>query len=135
MRNADGSKAEQVQSDLKTKQTPRRLRRFHWGGSKGGHCRRKTGQPDWFRAMKFEGQRRRMLSKLPVSELAKHGICSVKQANNLQEAGFTTVWAVVSAKYDELLRVPTFGPKSLAKLWQDAKIKGRLSMNWNPNGG
>lgn len=95
-----------------------------------GRAGRRTGQPEWFVRMKWDAQRRKYLKSLPTTELVKHGVCTAKQANNLQEAGFATVWDVVDAKYGALLKVPTFGPKTLAKLKQDAKIKVQLDMNW-----
>lgn len=123
---------EQLQSEKK--QLSRRLRRakFHWGGSKGQARRKKTGQPEWFRQMKWETERRKILSKLPVSELVTHGICTKSQAKALEEAELRTVWAVVNATYEQMRAVRGFGPATLAKLYQDAKIKGQLNMNWKP---
>lgn len=95
-----------------------------------GRAPRRTGQPEWFQRMKWEAERKRLLSKLPVSEFVRFGICSAKQAESLREAGFKTVWDVVGAEYKHLLKVPTFGPKTLAKFRQDAKIKGQLDMLW-----
>jgi len=125
--------AETANVNPKTQSMNRRARRIllqhrHVRGT--GRPSGKTGQPDWSRRMKWESERKRLLTKLPVSELAVHGICSAKQATALYEAGFKTVYAVASATYEGLLRVTGFGPKTLAKLWQDAKIKGQLDMSW-----
>lgn len=106
-----------------------------WGGSKGGPRRKKTGQPQWFQKMKWERERKAYLSELPIGELATHGVCTVKQALTLERNGIKTVWDFVDANYTSLLKVPGFGEKTLAKLWHDAEIKGKLSMNWSPADG
>lgn len=109
--------------------------------SRGKHIRgngrapRRTGQPEWFQRMKWESQRKRLLLKLPVSQLYDYQICTGTQVIALAEAGFNTIWSVVDAKYSELMKVPGFGPKTLAKFRQNAKIKGQLDMNWvTPDG-
>lgn len=134
MRTSQGNKVVTYQNELKPMSRSLRRRNFHWTGSKGRPRRLRTGQPLWFKQMKEEMAYKVILSKLPIGELVKHGICSIKQANNLQEAGFTTVWSLVRASYKDLLKIPSFGPKTLAKLWQDAKIKGNLSLKWSPDG-
>lgn len=97
-----------------------------------GRAPRRTGQPEWFRQMKWETERRKLLSKLPVGELAKYGICTKNQVKALEEAELRTVWAVVNATYEQMRAVRGFGPATLGKLYQDAKIKGQLTMNWKP---
>lgn len=97
-----------------------------------GRAPRRTGQPEWFAAMKWETERRKILSKLPVSELATHGICTKNQVKALEEAELRTVWAVVNATYEQMRAVRGFGPATLGKLYQDAKIKAQLTMNWKP---
>lgn len=97
--------------------------------------RGKTGQPGWFVKMKWDSKRKRILSKLPVSQLYDRNVCTGSQVIALAEAGFDKVWDVVDASYERLLAVPGFGPKTLAKLKQDAKTKGQLDMNWSlPDG-
>jgi len=130
--------AETANVNPKVENLGRRLRRVMARGSHipgpTGRAPRRTGQPEWFRRMKWEQQQKVLLGRLPVSELARHGICSEKQATALAEAGFKTVWDVVDAQYSALLKVTGFGPKTLAKLWQDAKIKGQLTVKWMPDG-
>lgn len=97
--------------------------------------KKRTGQPEWFRQMTWEARRKGILKKLPVSQLYDKGICTGSQVIALAESGYDTVWDVVDSSYKRLLRVPGFGPKTLAKLKQDAKIKGQLDMNWTvPSG-
>lgn len=94
--------------------------------------RKKTGQPDWFARMQWQVNQKKILRRLPVSELVVHMICTPKQAACLRRVGIETVWDLVDTTYERLLLVPGFGPKTLAKLWQDAKIKGNLDMKWKP---
>lgn len=104
--------------------------------------RRPTGRPEWFEQMerkirdkKHETWRRKILRKLPVSKLYDEKICTGSQAIALASDGYQTIWDVVDASYKDLLDVPGFGPKTLAKLKQDAMIKGNLKMNWSvPDG-
>lgn len=100
-----------------------------------GRSPRRTGQPEWFAQMQWDRQRKAFLRKLPVSELVGHGICTDKQAAALTESGYKTVWDVTDAKYTHLLKVSGFGPKTVAKLWQDLKIKGQIEPNWKPADG
>lgn len=135
MRTSQGNKVETYRSEIKATKKIRRViaRGQHIQGSPRA-ASRKTEQPEWFRRMKHEVQVKVLLGKLPVSELTKYGICSERQATALAEAGFKTVWDVASATYSGLLKVTGFGPKTLTKLWQDCKIKGQLSLKWQPHG-
>ncbi len=111
----------------------RRERRSHNRGRHVKHTGRasgKTGQPVWFRDMKWEAKEKRLLSKLPISALYDHQVCTGDQAVRMAEAGLRTVWDFVSTDYETLEGIPTFGPKVLAKIRQAAKIK-QLNVKWS----
>lgn len=110
------------------------LARNHVKGTPG-RAPRRTGQPEWFVAMKWEAERKRLFSKLPTAELTKYGVTSLRQQKALEEAGFKNVWAIVDASYSDLRAVTGFGPKTLAKLRQDFQIKAQVKVNWSiPDG-
>ena len=136
MRPVETENVERLQGKVHfLRRSARRHAATAWGGSKGGARRKKTGQPQWFQQMKWERERKAYLVKLPVIILVQHGVCTEKQAATLDRNEIKTVWDLVDANYATLLKVPGFGEKTLAKLWQDAKIKGQLSMNWKPADG
>jgi len=101
---------------------------------RGESRRKKTGQPSWFRKMLWDIKRKAMLKELPVSLLLDKEICTQRQVEALSSSGYGTVWDVVDAKYKDLLKVGSFGPKTVAKLWEDLRTKAQLEPNWNPDG-
>ena len=101
---------------------------------RGESRRKKTGQPFWFRKMIWDLKRKSLLRELPASLLVDKEICTQKQAEALSSSGYGTVWDVVDAKYKDLLKVGSFGPKTVAKLWEDLRTKAQLEPNWNPDG-
>ncbi len=64
-------------------------------GSRPGRAKGKTGQPNWFRVMKYEDARRKALLKVDILRL-ESAVGSI--AADLHAAGFKNVWDVTQVE-------------------------------------
>lgn len=72
---------------------------------------RRTGQPPWFKSMKFKAERQRLLIKVPTSSMAKD-----HKNIRLYQDSYPNVWALSQAPYGDLLALPGVGPAKLKEL-------------------
>lgn len=103
-------------------------------GARPGRAKRATGQPLWFRQMKYDAMRRRSLEKVQLDRL-EPAVGSV--VVDLFHAGYRNVWQLTQVEdANELLRVGRqtdiahgVRSKELKKL-RDYLIQQRVPVKW-----
>ena len=103
-------------------------------GARPGRAKRTTGQPLWFRQMKYDQLRRKALEKVELDRLAP---AVGRVAEDLYRAGYKNVWQLTQVEnVNTLLRVghhdnPAVGisHKELKKL-RDYLIQQRVPVKW-----
>lgn len=93
-----------------------------------GRAPRRTGKPQWFAMLEFRREAKAVLSKLPLSELAKAGV-PMGQVE-LIAAYYANIWDLATAKVEELRRIPGVGDRTLKKVWMALKTR-HVNPDWS----
>ncbi len=116
--------------------TPKNRRLMRAMGNRGSaekcHSRHsgKTGQPAWFAAMKFQAAEKKILGKIPVSQLARFGVITFEQEGLLIQAGIKTVWEVSSTSKERIGSVLGLDSDELEAMGYRAFEKVNVGFRW-----